>query len=83
MTVQRSAFGPGPFALGQKRVAFYTDDPGEGGVAIYVNTMLCALVARPDFRQAVVNHLSAAGVLRSVNLVPGRVRRRSRCWLDR
>jgi len=29
--------------LGQKRIAFYTDDHGQGGVAIYVDAMSCAL----------------------------------------
>jgi glycosyltransferase involved in cell wall biosynthesis len=29
--------------LGQKRIAFYTDDPCDGGVAIYVHAMTCAM----------------------------------------
>ena len=34
--------------LGTKRIAFYTDDPGEGGVAVYVHSMVCALARGID-----------------------------------
>ncbi len=32
-----------PSVLRSKRIAFYTDDPGEGGVAIYNHAMVCGL----------------------------------------
>lgn len=41
--MHNSTLPPGSGAPVPKRIAFYADDPGEGGMAIYTHAMTCAL----------------------------------------